>query len=272
MPELPEVETVAREIRPQLVGRMIQSVHLDWPRALEPMLPEDFQNRIAGQKVESVGRRAKYVVIKLAADWLLIHLKMTGRLYIVPDETQNESDKWVHFNFQLDNAHQMRFSDSRKFGRVILTNDLNAVVGHLGPEPLEETFTVEILKERLQGRKTSLKPLLLKQEFIAGVGNIYADEALHRAQLHPLRRSSTLTDEEITRLHEAIRWVLNKGIERSGASIGWYIQPNGEKGTMQEALMAYGQTGHPCPTCGQGTIERIVVGQRSTHFCPRCQR
>ncbi|MCL4879147.1 MAG: bifunctional DNA-formamidopyrimidine glycosylase/DNA-(apurinic or apyrimidinic site) lyase [Anaerolineae bacterium] len=272
MPELPEVETVARELRPHLVGRTIQSVWLDWPRALEPMLPEDFQNRIAGQKVELVGRRAKYVLVKLNADWLLIHLKMTGRLYIVANEAATDSDRWVHFNFQLDNAHQLRFSDSRKFGRVILTNDLKAVVGNLGPEPLDESFTVDILKERLSHRKTSLKPLLLNQEFIAGIGNIYADEALHRAHLHPLRRSDSLTENDISSLHEAIRWVLNKGIERSGASIGWYRQPNGEKGTMQDEFLAYGRTGHACQTCGQGTIERIVVGQRSTHFCPQCQR
>lgn len=273
MPELPEVETVVRAIRPDLVGRTIQSAWLDWPRALhEGMPPEVFLNQIAGQKIESVERRAKYIMIKLDADWLLIHLKMTGRLYIVPDNEPNESDKWVHFKFQLDNVHQLRFSDSRKFGRVLLTNNLASIVGHLGPEPLADEFTVEILQERLNQRKTVIKSLLLNQEFIAGVGNIYADEALHRAKIHPLRRAESLTNEEIARLHEAIRWVLNQGIESNGASIGWYRQPNGEEGAMQERFLAYGQSGKICATCGEGMIEKIVVGQRSTHFCPTCQR
>ncbi len=273
MPELPEVETTVRGIRPDLVGRTIQSVWLDWPRALHAGdSPENFQDRIAGQKIESVERRAKYIVMKLEADWLLIHLKMSGRLYVLPDEATDKYDLWVHFRFQLDNAHQLRFSDSRKFGRVVLTNDLNPIVGHLGPEPLADDFTATILQARLNQRKTVLKALLLNQEVVAGLGNIYADEALHRAQIHPLRRGNTLTEGEIVRLHEAIRWVLNKGIATNGASIGWYRQPNGEQGRMQDEFLAYGQTGKPCATCGAAIIERIVVGQRSTHFCPSCQK
>lgn len=272
MPELPEVETVVRQIRPELVGRVIQSAWLDWSKSLQLCDPISFSDRLRGQKVRSVERRAKYIVIKLDADWLLIHLKMTGRLYVAPPEATFDSDKWVHFRFQLDNQQELRFSDSRKFGRVYLTNDLEQVIKHLGPEPLDDDFTHASFVERLKKRKGKIKPLLLNQHFVAGVGNIYADEALHRAHIHPARTAETLTEQEISDLHEAIRWVLNKGIERQGASINWYRNPNGEKGTMQEALFAYDRTGQPCLTCGQGIIEKTVIGQRGTHYCPNCQR
>lgn len=272
MPELPEVETVARSIEPDLRGRTIQNVWLDWPKSLVTPDEISFKDRIAGQTVQQVARRAKYILIRLDADWLIIHLKMTGRLYVVPDDSQHEADQWVHFCFQLENGYQLRFSDARKFGRVYLTNDLDALLGHLGPEPLSDDFTLATFRERLQRRKATIKPLLLNQEFLAGVGNIYADEALHLAHIHPQRKSDTLSETETHDLYHAIRATLQKGIERQGASIGWYRRPDGQKGSMQDDFLAYGRTGEPCMTCNSGAIEKIVVGQRGTHYCPNCQR
>lgn len=272
MPELPEVETVVRGLRPDLIGRTIEAATLDWAKSLVMPDPLHFNDRIAGQKVIDVQRRAKYIMVKLDADWLLIHLKMTGRLYIVPNELEIDADRWAHFRFQLDNGHQLRFSDSRKFGRVYLTEDIEPIVGHLGPEPLSDDFTLEAFTARLAKRSGKIKPLLLNQVFLAGVGNIYADEALHRAHIHPTRAVNSLTPEEIHDLYYAIRWVLNQGIERQGASVNWYRDANGEKGTMQEALFVYDRQGQPCLTCGSAMIEKIVVGQRGTHYCPNCQR
>ncbi|NJL93294.1 MAG: bifunctional DNA-formamidopyrimidine glycosylase/DNA-(apurinic or apyrimidinic site) lyase [Anaerolineae bacterium] len=272
MPELPEVETVVRGIRPDLVQRRIEAAWLDWEAGLVTPAPEVFHARIAGQQVQEVTRRAKYIVIQLEADWLLIHLKMTGRLYIVPDEAVYPSDKWVHFRFQLDNAYQLRFSDARKFGRVYLVEDAGAVLDKLGPEPLEETFSCEDFVARLGRRKGMLKPLLLNQTFLAGVGNIYADEALHRAGLHPQRLVSSLSEADAARLYDAIRAVLQHGIVRQGASINWYRDASGEKGSMQDDFLVYDQTGQLCRTCQAALIEKMVLGQRGTHFCPNCQR
>lgn len=272
MPELPEVETVVRGLRPDLLGRTVESAWLDWLPGLVTPDEAGFLARIRGQRVEDVQRRAKYIVIKLDADWLMIHLKMTGRLYVVPDASQRDSDRWMHFCFQLDNAHQLRFSDSRKFGRVYLTENAAQFLDKLGPEPLDDDFTVEEFARLLSRRSARIKSLLMNQEFVAGIGNIYADEALHRAHIAPLRTSDSLSEAEVAALHEAIRYVLNKGIERQGASIGWYRRADGGEGSMQDAFLAYGRTGEACLTCGQGTIEKIIVGQRGTHYCPRCQR
>ena len=270
MPELPEVETVVRGLRGPLVGRTIQSAWLDWPNSLVHPTPEEFTRDIVGQAVQRIDRRAKYILITLDGATLIIHLKMTGRLYVVPNAASNEADRWVHFCFQLDNAHQLRFSDARKFGRVILTPDPQWVIGKLGPEPLEDDFTLDIFRERLARRAGTLKPLLLNQEFVAGIGNIYADESLFRAGLHPLRTADSLTPDEQARLHGAIRAALSAGIDHEGASISWYRKPDGTPGDSQKHFFAYGQTGLPCQRCGT-PIERIVVGQRATHFCPACQ-
>lgn len=270
MPELPEVETVVRGLRQPLADRTILAVTYDYPGGLHTPDGTVFASRIAGQRVRSVDRRGKYILIRLDPDTLLIHLKMTGRLYVVPDDQQDDADRWVHFKFQLDNAHQLRFSDARKFGRVYLVSDPVEITGALGPEPLEEAFTLDALRERLRKRSGILKPLLLNQEFVAGIGNIYADEALFESGLHPLRHADDLAEDEIARLHTAIRTVLERGLSREGASINWYRKPDGTKGEMQNALNVYGRTGETCLRCG-GPISRIVVGGRSTHFCPACQ-
>lgn len=272
MPELPEVETTVQGIRPALVGRRIVSAWQDWPNGLVEPSPAIFVARIANQTIHDVRRRAKYILINLEADTLIVHLKMTGRLYVVPDAAVEHADQWVHFRFQLDNGHQLRFSDSRKFGKVYLVSNAETIVGKLGPEPLSDEFTVDVWLARLKKRGGKIKPLLMDQSFLAGVGNIYADEALHLARIHPQRTADSLSEAEKVALWHTIRQVLADGIAREGASVNWYRKPDGTKGTAQNGLRVYGQTGQLCRTCGEANILKIVVSQRGTHFCPNCQR
>ncbi len=269
MPELPEVETTVRALREPLIGRTITEVRNYWPRHIAaPGFPE-LQRRIHGRSIQAINRRAKYLVFSLSDDeTLIVHLKMSGHLAVVDQETA--PDKYTHTIFGLDNGRELRFRDTRKFGRVYLVQDPMTILGHLGPEPLEPTFTVSVLHKRLQNRRRILKPLLLDQTFIAGIGNIYADEALFYAGLHPERRANTLTQPEITKLHEAIQKVLQMGIEREGASIDMYVKPDGSKGDMQNVMAVFRRTGSSCYHCGD-TIHRIKLGGRSTHFCPTCQ-
>jgi len=264
MPELPEVETFVRRLRAPLVGRTITGVTLQWPRHVATPSPRQFARQIRGRRIESIGRRGKYLVFCLDGGVLLIHLKMSGDLAVAAAGTT--PDKHAHTVFHLDDGREFRFSDTRKFGRVYLVSRPEEVTGHLGPEPLDGAFTARALGERLAARSRALKPLLLDQTFLAGVGNIYADEALHLAGLHPLRKSDTLTAEEARRLWRAIRRVLRRGIQLNGASIDWMYRG----GSFQEILRVYDRAGEPCPTCG-APIRRILVGQRGTHFCPRCQ-
>lgn len=270
MPELPEVETAARGLRGGLIGRRVLDMWYDWAGTIHSPPPEAFAARIKGQTFTAVNRRAKYILCELEHDILVVHLKMTGRLYVVDDGSQERADKWVHFGLQLDGGKQLRFSDFRKFGRVYLTNDVETITAHIGPEPLSDDFSLAVMHERLARRRKVIKSLLLDQTFVAGIGNIYADEALHRAGIHPTRRSDTLTNAEIEALHGTIRAALREGIEREGASVSWYRKPDGTQGSMQEVLFAYGREGEPCYTCGT-TIEKIRVGQRGTHYCPTCQ-
>lgn len=270
MPELPEVETVVRGLRPVLVGRTLDTLWFDWPRSVQTPTPEEFAARIQGQRVNAISRRAKYIVIHLEHDYLLVHLKMTGRLYVMARDETTEADRWVHVKFGLDDNKELRFSDSRKFGRVYLTTDIDTITGGLGPEPLEDTFDPATFAARLRSRNKSIKALLLDQTFVAGIGNIYADEALHRAGIHPLRLTRGLNNEEVGRLYETVRAALNDGIQREGASINWYRKPDGSKGTSQEHFYVYGREGKPCLTCG-APIEKIRVAQRGTHFCAACQ-
>jgi formamidopyrimidine-DNA glycosylase len=195
---------------------------------------------------------------------------MTGRLYVVPDDAECEADRWLRFGLQLDGGQQLRFSDSRKFGRVYLSSDAATITAKLGPEPLAEDFTAASLEARLNGRRRNIKTLLLDQSFLAGVGNIYADEALFRAAIHPLRQADQLTPGEIVSLHEAIRVTLQDAIEAEGASINWYRKPDGSRGSAQTRFLVYGRTGEACFRCGH-PIEKIRVAQRGTHFCPVCQ-
>jgi formamidopyrimidine-DNA glycosylase len=274
MPELPEVETAVRGLREPVEGRTIQQATFPAdPGTMTNLSASHFSERIAGQRVREITRRAKYLIFHLDADKLIIHLKMTGHLYVAPVTEINHFDRWVRVRFLLDNGEELRFSDSRKFGRVYLCGDPQEVLPELGPEPLEEAFTLDVFRKRIAGRKGIVKSLLLDQSFVAGVGNIYADESLHIARIHPLRTADTLTSIEIKRLYGAIRQSLNDGIRYEGASINWYRKPDGSRGESQNHLRVYREHGkgeQPCLVCGS-PITKIWVGQRGTHFCPQCQ-
>lgn len=270
MPELPEVETVVRGLRAPLIGRTVRAMWHDWPGTIHSPDPAHFAARIAGQTFRSVDRRAKYIVCALDHDLLVIHLKMTGRLYVTPHAAVHDADRWLHFRLDLDNGHQLRFSDARKFGKVYLTDALARIAPDLGPEPLAADFTAAVLLARLAGRHRAIKALLLEQSFIAGVGNIYADEALFRAGIHPLRPADSLTAAEAERLHRAVQDALRVGIDYEGASVNWYRKPDGTPGESQHHFFVYGRAGEPCRTCGQ-PIHKMRVAQRGTHYCPTCQ-
>lgn len=274
MPELPEVETAVRVLREPLVGRTITgAIFQKPPRRMTNMDGDLMASRIAGQRVQAITRRAKYLIFQLDPDTLVVHLKMTGHLYVLPPAVDNPFDRWLRVKFPLDNGQELRFSDSRRFGRVYLCREAKEVLPELGPEPLEDDFTLEIFRKRLANRSSIIKSLLLDQSFIAGVGNIYADESLHIARIHPLRKADSLTDEEIAGLYAGIRQALNDGIRYEGASINWYRKPDGTRGESQDHLRVYRERGNmdkPCPVCGS-PITKIWVGQRGTHFCPSCQ-
>jgi len=268
MPELPEVETVVRGLREPLVGRTIVGASLSWPRTLGwpkgEGAGEELRRQIAGRRITSVGRRGKYVVIALDEGYLLVHLKMSGSLQVVP--CHEPLDKHVRAVFDLDDGRQLRFRDARKFGRVYLVDRPERVTAVLGPEPLAEDLTLDDFRRLLARRSGRLKSLLLNQSFLAGLGNIYSDEALHRARLHPCRPACSLGRSEADRLLAAVRQTLREGIRLNGASIDWAYRGGG----FQNNFRVYGRTSQPCPRCKR-PIERILVSQRSTHYCPFCQ-
>jgi formamidopyrimidine-DNA glycosylase len=277
LPELPEVETIARELRPDVVGRTIKSAWFDWPNQIKHPAPDDFVAAVKGREVLSVERRAKWLVFALGPARgrgepavLAIQVKMTGQLDVVSPGAPR--DKHVHATFALDDGRELRLRDTRKFGRlaVYAPADAQRVLGTLGPEPLGEELTLTEFRRMLKSRKGRLKTLLMNQQFLAGVGNIYADEALWRARLHPLRSAARLDATQARALYVGLRDVLNEAIARRGSSVDSYRAPEGS-GNMQHYLNVYGRTGKPCPRCGRPT-RRIVIGARSTHFCSWCQR
>jgi formamidopyrimidine-DNA glycosylase len=281
MPELPEVETVARDLRPRIVGAEISGVRSSWARTLRTHEASAFADAVVGRTIEAVGRRAKLLIVELSGGLALtIHLKMTGQLFVVPSGVPE--DAYVRLVLELADGRELRFRDIRKFGKVGLyerdpaTGELvverggAGVFATTGPEPLDEGFTLRDFRRRLRTRRGRLKPLLLDQSFLAGVGNIYADEALWAARLHPLRPASSLRPADEKRLYEELRRILAEAVERRGSSIDDYTAPDGD-GAMQERLQVYQRTGEPCPRCGR-PVRRIVIGARSTHFCSWCQR
>jgi formamidopyrimidine-DNA glycosylase len=265
MPELPEVETIARMLKPLLEGRTILSPHLLWKRTLASPPPKIFASRIAGQKILNVGRRAKFLQFQLSRDYLFIHLRMSGDLSI--QGPRYEPAKHDRLLINLSGGKCLVFNDTRKFGRVWLTGNPEEVIGNLGPEPFDPAFTPHVLFSRLQSHQRHIKPLLLDQSFLAGMGNIYTDEALHLAGIHPLTESDKISITKAEKLFHAICTVLQAGIAHNGATIDWVYRG----GEFQNYFRVYGRAGEPCPVC-RTTIERISVGQRGTHFCPRCQR
>jgi formamidopyrimidine-DNA glycosylase len=264
MPELPEVETIANNLRPALVGKTILNANLRWKRTLATPSAAKFKRGIRGQEIRGISRRAKFLVFQLSLDFLVIHLRMSGdMLAVIGGYTPAKHDRLI---LELSGDTTLVFHDPRKFGRAWLVKDPNEVLGNLGPEPLGPVFTAQWLYENLRQRKRQLKPLLLDQTFVAGIGNIYADEALHRARLHPLVRSDRVSEKRAEDLWLAVRAVLEEGIRRNGASIDWVYRG----GDFQNHFRVYGRGGETCPVCGT-IVERITVGQRSTHFCPSCQ-
>lgn len=270
MPELPEVETIVRNLRtgvdgaPPLPGRTIEGVDLRWPRHIGQPSPEEFAHRIRGRQIRDTDRRAKYLVFPLDHGSLLIHLRMTGDLSVQPaGEPRGPYD---HTVFKLDGGWELRFSDARKFGRVYWVEEASERLADLGPEPLDDEFTSEVLGQLLEDRQRALKPLLLDQSFLAGLGNIYVDESLHRAGLHPLTRSDALQADQVHKLWSAIRTSLREGIRNNGTSLDWVYRG----GDYQNLLRVYGREGEACPVCGH-EIVKIVVAQRGTRFCPSCQ-
>ncbi len=313
MPELPEVEYTARQLRVTVVGKVLRDASVFWERTIGHPDVADFLAEIAGRTIEGVRRRGKFLLLDLSGDlFVSIHRRMTGNFLLLPagwqiDTSLRETDPavWnvkgptfvetcpvseqeggvatqpvtlsqtlycrVCFNFT--DGTRLLFTDPRKFGRVELwpRNRTHEAFAGLGPEPFEAEFTPEQFAQALRRRKTSIKQALLAQDLVVGVGNIYADEALFYASIHPLRRTHTLTDSEIRLLHEGIITVLKNGIEHGGTSFNDYRDLWGEAGDNYNHVSVYQQDGKPCPRCGSA-IERIVVAQRSTHFCPTCQK
>jgi formamidopyrimidine-DNA glycosylase len=264
MPELPEVETIAQGLRGPLIGRAFTRVTVTWPNSIKTPVPE-LKSRLPGQRIEAIGRRGKYLQLHLSAgDTLLIHLKMSGELLVEP--ATEPLHPHVRTIFDLDNGRQLRFKDTRKFGRVYLVADPNKVVGKLGPEPLADDFTSQDFRALFQKRKGRLKSLLLNQEFIAGVGNIYADESCFIAGLDPRRQVDTLSPAELEKLYQALRQTLKAAITHKGASFDQVYRG----GEFQNHFQVYGRAGEPCLKCG-AAIQRVVLGSRSTHFCAQCQ-
>ncbi len=270
MPELPEVETIACDLRPYLIGRTFADVRINWPGAIHQLSPEQFAQQLLSRQVLDITRRGKYLVFLLSGGWhLLIHLRMTGQLLL--GQLPPEAGKHVRLVFLFGDGLPLSFRDMRKFGRVYLTKDLDAVVGDLGPEPLASDFDGDAFASLLRQRKGIIKPLLLDQRFIAGLGNIYVDEALFVAGIHPCRRANTLQPGEISRLYDGIRQVLQQGIANRGTTLDDYRDSQGRPGNNQESLTVFRRAEEPCPRCGT-LIQRIVVGGRGTYFCSRCQR
>ncbi len=274
MPELPEVETVVRDLRPLISGATIVDATTFWARTLRAISPEDFADGVAGRRIEAVGRRAKQIVVDLSGGaFLTIHLKMTGQVFVVPQG--GPEDPYVRLVLALEDGREIRFRDIRKFGKIGLYGADAArpdadPFAKIGPEPLADAFTVGAFRRRIRARKGRLKPLLLDQSFVAGVGNIYADEALWAARLHPLRTAPTLRPADERRLWLEIRRILAEAVIRRGSSIDDYTAPDGD-GEMQDHLAVYQRTGEPCLRCNR-PVRRIVVGSRATHFCSWCQR
>ena len=283
MPELPEVETIVRQLRPQLVGRTVTAVRLGWRGVVQHPSPARFCAELAGRRIVGARRRAKYFVFDLDDGRALVgHLRMTGRLSVEPAAASGGAamreaaadgprPEWVRARFELDDGSRLLFADVRKFGRLALVRDLDEVLPAIGPEPLGDDVDGDWMAAALGARRRLLKPLLLDQSFLAGLGNIYVDEALHTAGLHPLRASHRVSREGAASLARAIKRVLRRAIAAEGSSFDdFYRTPEGRPGRYQDGFLVYGRDGQPCRRCG-ATIVRLVVGQRGTHVCPRCQ-
>jgi formamidopyrimidine-DNA glycosylase len=295
VPELPEVETIRRQLEPELVGRRIEDATILDDRLTRPEPPRSVERAVAGRRVEAVDRRGKYLLIGLEGDrTLAIHLRMTGNLLLKASGDGEVTDlmkverlggprlyesgpepNHVRARFELDDGRVMLFTDVRRFGQAVVLDRGDELedyfASRLGIEPLSSELTAERLLELASGRTAPLKSFLLTQSRVAGIGNIYADEALWRAELHPLSPAGSIRLEHAERLAEGIVGALEAGLDHGGASIDDYVDARGERGSMQDEFLVHTREGEPCLRCGT-PIQRIVVGGRSTYFCPSCQQ
>ncbi|MCL0034419.1 bifunctional DNA-formamidopyrimidine glycosylase/DNA-(apurinic or apyrimidinic site) lyase [Dehalococcoidia bacterium] len=269
MPELPEVETIKNELAPQVTGHRLVGVDLLWPKAVHEPSPEAFCQRLIGQEIMAIWRRGKYLLFQLCGgQTLILHLKMSGVLLLRDASCGPENH--TSAIFRLDGDNDLHFVDPRRFGSMWLTEDQNRVIGKLGIEPLGPSFTPAVLGNLLSPRRVAIKVLLCDQHAIAGMGNMYADEALFAARIHPLRKANALSTDEIKRLHRGIVKVLQGAIKRKGASISTYRRPDGGTGKAHLEFQVAHRRGESCPNCGF-PIQRVSLRGRGTHFCARCQ-
>jgi len=270
MPELPEVETVKNQLLPHIIGRTITKVTLLWERMVKGQDAAEFTRRIAGQKILDIVRHGKYLIVNLnSGEKLIIHLKMTGSLLLEKDTA--EMPKFTRAIIHLDNGQNIYFRDPRKFGLLKLAKNTNEIDAKLGPEPLEAGFTLKLFAESVLKRTAPIKALLLDQKFVAGVGNMYADEALFLARIDPRRPANSLKKTQIKRLYNAIHDVLIAGIKYGGASVVTYFHPDGSVGTAHQHFNVAHNQKKECPVCG-GPIKRVVVRGRGSYYCPKCQK
>jgi len=267
MPELPEVETIKNELAPWVVGQSFTKVDILDAKLVCCGSAKEVRRGLIGQKVESLERRGKYLIFHLSdGRSLIIHLRMTGSLLLNPKGT----DRYARAVFYLSNGHRLVFNDRRRLGVLWLVDDAGTVICKLGPEPLDRSFTADTLKQRLSRHHIPIKAALLNQCIVAGIGNMYADEALFAAGIHPLKKADDLAPAEVRTLHNNIRRILRQAIGNKGASVDTYVRPEGELGTAHFAFKVAHKGGEPCPVCGC-PVERVPVQNRGTYFCPKCQ-
>jgi len=274
MPELPEVETMVRDLSSRVIGRTIVSIEAPFQGSVVWPAFDEFERRVRQRCISDITRRGKFANFSLdSGDVLIVHRGMSGSLLWRDESDPMESH--VRLFFGLDDGSQLRFNDPRKFGKVYVMDPTGAERdlpwAHMGPEPLNGAFSAGHLRQSLRGRTGLIKPLLLGQRLVVGLGNIYVDEALHLARIHPARRANTLTLGEIKRLHAAIGAVLNAAVEGRGTTFSSYMDIDGRAGAYKEKLRVFGKQGTDCPLCGM-LIIKLVVGGRGTHVCPRCQK
>ncbi|MCK4716328.1 MAG: bifunctional DNA-formamidopyrimidine glycosylase/DNA-(apurinic or apyrimidinic site) lyase [Candidatus Marinimicrobia bacterium] len=275
MPELPEVQIIVNDlINAGLIGKTITDAKVFWKKTIALPSAEEFIQTISGQTISNIRRRAKYIIFDFQSGLhLLIHLRMSGKLQLISPNTK--PDKHEHVILHFSDKFDLHFHNTRKFGRMYLINNPDLILGKLGPEPQADTFTAEIFKKRIQSKNRQLKPLLLDQTFIAGLGNIYVDEALWEAKLHPQQIASRLSGKKLEALYHAIRFVLQKGIDNLGTTLGNgksnFYSTGQRRGRNAEQLNVFHRTDQPCPRCNTSIVQ-IIVGQRSTHICPKCQK
>jgi len=275
MPELPEVQTLVDDLNAAgLAGRRVVETQVFWPRTIALQTPEEFATLIRNRQIHRIRRRAKFIIFELDRGfYLLVHLRMTGRFHLY--SKTGDYLKHEHVSIRLDDGRELRYHDTRKFGRFYLTEDANRIIGQLGLEPLADDFTFERFAATIQKHKRQIKPLLLDQTVIAGLGNIYVDESLWEARIHPEKIAASLSRRKLRALHAAIPDALRKGLRNMGTTLGSgkanFYSVARRRGRNQDHLNVFRRTGQRCPRCGN-PIRRLIVGQRSTHICPKCQR